>query len=232
MDAITTTTTDDTVADRTETHFRSSNASAAVLNSIETIDLTISLSFATLASEIPLTSDNLRTVACAIYQPQQQQQQISKVYSLPPTFVFCDQLLLHSPIPPYGSRHFEVSECHWPQCHALARLRGSGTGQPVVEERKCNEPRIIWYICYAATTTTHLHFLVLLIDLLLWISMGRGFFYLHHLDNYRVRKSNRRMEQELYKKSETRSISFYCEWLVKCIVFAKCDDSSGLLFLA
>lgn len=47
------------------THLRSSKASAAVLKSIGTIDLTISLILRTLASEMPLTSHNLRVVAWA-----------------------------------------------------------------------------------------------------------------------------------------------------------------------
>lgn len=45
---------------------RASRASAAVWKSIETICLTISFNFVTLASEIPLTSERRRTVACAI----------------------------------------------------------------------------------------------------------------------------------------------------------------------
>lgn len=51
-----------------QTYLRSSNASAAVLKSIGTMALTISFNFNTFASDIPFTSDNLRTVECAIYE--------------------------------------------------------------------------------------------------------------------------------------------------------------------
>jgi hypothetical protein len=53
-----------TLPDR-PTYLRASRASAAVLKSMGTMDLTISLSFNTLASEIPLTSESLRIVEWA-----------------------------------------------------------------------------------------------------------------------------------------------------------------------
>ena len=49
------------------TYFRASKASLAVVNAMWTIDLTISLSFVTFASEIPFTSNNFLAVAWAIY---------------------------------------------------------------------------------------------------------------------------------------------------------------------